>query len=620
MLPIPWMMRCLLLLTVCLWSSLYAQPLFFEVDQLPRLRKAVLRPGTTQAEAYEALKDRVDQQDPAAYGASGVNRYNRSFFAQEAALLSLLAPTMRERRHYARLAYQGIRAIYETPEQERLPHTRYGLSRAAMQMGLALPYAWSRAHWSEAETAYVKGKITEALDAWLDYDHANFWHTRGSNWVAVCRGGELVLMLAAEEQSVRTARHDFLLEQLRLHMENGYGSLGVSQEGIGYTEYGGQFLLKAVYASASRGDSSLLRVARQKAWWKQAMYVESFQGQDRKFLMTGVAGSGAYHEGWASLLFKLVPEKERPYFQWWYDRHMGLHAPEPPARKYDYQRAGTIWALLGYPLEGIAKDPTGVFPAGVADDHGYYFFRNRWQDEQDIQLSLMADAHHHSHAWDQPEVFAWGLMAYGARFVGGPSKERADSLYSSLLVDGRYNLPGSVRLTGEPLHWTSDTVGAFVALGGGALYKALGVPSAQRQLALRFLPQNRALLAMMDSLRADASRTFSWQLNLGDQASDGGIRSRVVGEIPGGWHVQLQARKGQLDMWAFCEKPLHVKASDPFQFQFTGSSGRLLVVMLVHDGAREVSSVKPEVTPGLYRWGSFLISTTDGQVSIRPRP
>ena len=341
--------------------------------------------------------------------------------------------------------------------------------------------------------------MTEALDSWLTYDHANFWKTRGSNWVAVCQGGELVLLLASGQKAQRLDRYQFLIEQLKLHIRNGYGSLGVSQEGIGYTEYGGQFLLKAVFAVASTGDSTLYQEALKKAWWKQAMYIQSFQVHSRKFLMTGVAGTGGYNEGWASLLLNLTPKEQLPYFLWWYDRRMGLKSSISPEKRFDHQRAGTIWSVLYYPSEVSAKDPTGIFPAGVADDHGYYFFRNRWQDEQDIQFSMMADEYHHSHAWDQPEVFALSMLAYNTRFIGGPEKQREDHFYSSLLVDGKYNVEKSVTLTGKTLGWESGLNQAWLSVDGDLLYKRLGLELAQRQMAVKFLPENRAIIALLDT-------------------------------------------------------------------------------------------------------------------------
>jgi len=543
------------------------------------IQEAIQQTGTHHHAAFEALEWRVMQQDLSVYG-SGINRYNRSYLAQEVAFLSLMSQQPKVQKQFAQMAFEAIKGIYETPEQERLPHTGYGLSRAMMQQALAFPYAWCGGHWSKSQRKYVEGKMAEALDAWLTYDHANFWNEKGSNWVAVCRGGELILLLAAGEKEQRKERYDFLIEQLSTHMRHGYGSLGVSQEGMGYTEYGGQFLLKAIVAAASMGDSTLFQQAQNHSWWKLAMYAESFQPHSRKFLMTGVAGTSGPDEGWASLLFNIVPPSHLPHFQWWYDRHMGQLAPGSIQDQFDSNRAGTIWSVLYYPLGITAEDPTGTYPASFRDDHGYYFFRNRWKDENDILFSIMADSHHHGNAWDQPEVFALNLMAHNSRYIGGPSKERKDSLYSTLLVDGRYNIEGSVRLTGKEVKWDSKQNAAFATIDGGQLYDSLGVGFAQRICAVKFLPDNRAIIALMDTLESLGSHRYTWQLNLGDEQTSDSVAVQVDGH-----RFQLKGRNGQVDGWVVAPSSAKIlPKTDPFQIEVEADSTRIMVIMHVHSG------------------------------------
>ena len=107
-------------------------------------------------------------------------------------------------------------------------------------------------------------------------------------------------------------------------------------------------------------------------------------------------------------------------------------------RILDGQRAGTVWAMLYYPTSlpvhpqpGAAPawsrippfgDPTGILPVMTYDQHGRVYFRNRWKDEHDIQVSINADTHRHSHAWDMPEATAINILAGNNRFVGGPGK------------------------------------------------------------------------------------------------------------------------------------------------------------------------------------------------------
>jgi hypothetical protein len=589
--PIPlktgwWLAATAVVLLGCRPETIRDDRLFIRADALTAIKEQMRQPSTHHHQAFEALKWRVDQGDLSVYG-SGINRYNRSFYAQELAFVCLMAEEEDQRQDYARRAFEAVQDIYRAPEQERLPHKDYGLSRAMMQQGLALPYAWCRTFWTEDQKQYVEDRIYESLDAWLTYDHANFGDTMGSNWVAVCRGGELVLLLSAGLREERAERYDFLVDQLLAHMQNGYGNLGTSQEGMGYTEYGGQFLLKAVFATASLGDSTLYAEARRHAWWKLAMYAESFQPHERKFLMTGVAGSGGIDEGWTSLLLNLVPDKEKSFYLWFYDRHMGRLAPGGPQDKFDSRRAGTIWSVLYYPVRAKTQDPTDVYPAGVADDRGYYYFRNRWRDANDILMSIMADGHHHGHAWDQPEVFALNLMAHNVRYVGGPSKDREDDLYSTLLVDGQYNMDGSVRLTGRTIDWGSTQQTAFVSINGGRLYQALGLRHAVRRLSLRFAEDNTGIVCIRDEVQTDIPRTLTWQLNLGDHQDGGGIEV-----VRSDGHFRLLSQQGVVDGWitgvedlAFGEK------DDPFQVRYRSGQSPMTVILYIHGDPGSIPSL-----------------------------
>jgi hypothetical protein len=304
------------------------------------------------------------------------------------------------------------------------------------------------------------------------------------------------------------------------------------------------------------------------------MYIESFQERTRKFLMTGVAGGGGFCEGWASLLLNLVPEEKCPYFLWWYDRHMGIKSSFPPEERYDFQRAGTIWALIYYPSDIIARDPTGIFPSGVADDHGYYFFRNRWKDANDIQFSIMADEYHHSHAWDQPEVFAINLLAHDTRYIAGPGKERENKYYSSLLVDGKYNIKGATRLPGKTNFWHSGPDHSCVSINGGLLYDSLGLKYAERKLYLKFLENNEALIILTDSLIGNKVHDYSWQLNLGPDLK---VKTKEN-------HFKLSGKNGKVDGWVLHPENFEYSSTqDPFQIRVSAKDTEIKILLYINN-------------------------------------
>ncbi len=593
-----WTLAAVLIVAAVLPAAAMAQdvdhPRLFVNDKLlAAVRKAAQKSGSHHQRAVAALKTRVDKGEPVeAYG-DHIGDYAYSYLAREAALLSLLATSKAEKKKYADLAYKTVEAIWEKPLKRR-PETGYGLSRAMMSLGVGIAYDWCYPLWSDKQRSYVEEKIERTLDAWPKYGHANFGHQRASNWVAVCRGGEMVLLLAAGGDKTRTDRYKKVKGELERHIGSAFGSLGVTQEGIGYTEYPGAFLMPAAYAAASLGDNDLLEKLRKIESWKLAMYAENFQPHERKVLMTGVGHSSNYDEGWVSLLWNLVPQKQQPYYAWFYDRHMGVKAPgASDAQRFDSDRAGTVWSVLYYPADLTPKDPTGVYPCGVADDRGHYFFRSRWQDENDILTSIMADTVHHSHAWDQPEQLAMNLMGYNTRFMGGPGKKREDKLYSTLLVDGKYNIKKSVDMTGKKVHFEADKTSGYAIVDGGSLYRSLGVDEAKRHLLVDFSKDgSTALLSTLDRIKSKTDHTYTWQANLGDDENADDIKLSSGTEAGRPTFLMKGRNDGYVKGWVVFPADAKLSAGgDPLQIDVKGATQNIWVVMLVGKGTPPKASI-----------------------------
>lgn len=561
-------------------------------DDVTQLRTLVNTPGTMQAQAYALMKARVDQPE-GAYG-EGNSEYRFSYRAQEAAMLAVLASDKAEQKKYADIAYDMIGEIYAS---KYTPLEGSGLARAMQSKGLAVSYDWLHDIWTPEQVKDVEGKIDTALDAWTKFGHANLGAQKASNWVAVTRGGEMMLLLARGGDKTRADRYKRVKGDLLTHIRNGYGSLGVSQEGIGYTEYPGGFLLPAVLAARDAGDAELFNAAQKKDWPTLAMYAHSFQGRDRKMLMTGVAHSSNYNEGWASLLMGMTSDEQRPYFTWWYDRHMGAKSVMGPNEKFDGERAGTLWALVYYPHDPRPKDPTGVLPPAVGDDRGHYFFRNRWQDADDILTSVMADKVNHDKAWDQSEALAINLMAYDARFIGGPGKTRESNVFSTLLVDPAKNDKWGGKggkATGQVVAFDANEHGGYAIVGGGAVYKNVGVDDVKRHTLVRFSDPktNAAVISTLDRIQSTGEHEYVWQANLGSEEDDGGIKVETGSESGRPTFTLRGGDKGFVKGWVVA--PADAKlgdAGDPVRITTTGSNADIWVVLYTGQGEPPSASV-----------------------------
>jgi formylglycine-generating enzyme required for sulfatase activity len=543
----------LLNLSLFLTASLVAAPrLLLNEAKVQELRKQIGLPQSPHHGMYQTLRTQVDATPP------GQQRnYDHSYRATSAAFLYQLSGETQ----YCEIALGSLEAVYSSVTSESLlPEQGYGLARATVGLGFAFAFDWCRDAWPPAARTWVENKLRTAFEAWPQFRHANIETPhRGSNWVSVCRGAELIELIALRREKTDSARYQFLKEDLRLHMQN-MDELGVSQEGIGYTAYGGIFLLRALLALRAIGDFDLEAEASKHAWWKQALYSGTFAADAngyKRWLMSGVSGEGIGDEGWASLLFAFTPANDLPHFTWWYDRHIGILAPGPTDKRFDPRREGAVWALLCYPANVTPQDPTGVYPKAIIGKAGLAMFRNRWQDADDILASFHADTTWHSHAWDQPEALQWHLFAYNHLFAGGPDKTRDPANFTTLLVDGRHVADRKSGTTGSLLDFKATPSGGLVVASGNTQYASMGV-SVKRTFELTFLDGNQARIRIQDQIEADTTHRYAWQ-----------IKAEGTNAAP---RLQIRSNTAVLEATVASPTPTQLVASNPTRIELQAAS------------------------------------------------
>ena len=552
--------------------------------KIAELKELIKRPGSHHQLAHSSMKARVEQPDLKVSYPSGIGKYENSYRAREAALLSLLADSRIEQNKFADIALGAITTGSEVMKSSK------GLEPASVGLNIALAYNWLADTWSAEDSAKVRRIIVDGIDDWPRFKHVNVSGSMASNWAGVTRGAELVMIHAAGMQGERQDRLNSVVGDILAHIRNGYGSQGASQEGMGYTEYPGQFIGAAAVVAAQAGDPRILDAMRKKGWWRLAMFTHPFQQRtfgpgDVKFLLWGVASRGM-DEGWASLLIPTAPPEMLPYFLWWYDRNLGKLF-EGPIDGFDRHRAGTTWSLLLYPGHVEPADPTGVFPSAIADDHGFYIFRNRWQNSDDIQVLAASDRVHHDHAWDQPDAFSLGIIGFNTLFAGSAGKETKDqNLYSTLLVDGKYQVGRN--LTGETVSFDNDASGGYLIADGGSQYAKLGLDDAKRHTLVRFSDPNTntAVISTLDRIKSREDHTYTWQLDPGPPAG-GGVGVRVETSTFAGRPSFLMRgdANGYVQGWVLHPADAKVIAGDPLRVETSGGDADIWIVMFVGSGA-----------------------------------
>ncbi|MCC5839447.1 MAG: hypothetical protein JJT96_04910 [Opitutales bacterium] len=205
-------------------------PILLTPDRLARIQAGLDNPDSHYAQAFAQLRARVDSRDLDLFNRTATNwNYARSYYAQAAAFVYRVTgdPV------YAEWAFEALYDVHNDIDPDgRLPESgapadSAGLSRATVGLGFGLAYNWAYEAWTAEQRDYIRNRVHVALNMWLSYSHPNITQNlRGSNWVAVCRGGELMMILGIGEQASRSARVNTLLNDLRTHLLNGHDVIG----------------------------------------------------------------------------------------------------------------------------------------------------------------------------------------------------------------------------------------------------------------------------------------------------------------------------------------------------------------------------------------------------------
>jgi hypothetical protein len=569
--------------------------LFLTEAAAATLRLQAASPGHHR-EAFRLLLDRVAVGEAGYDGRSG---YRRSALAREAAL----AFRITQDPAYARLAYATLVASRASDEDQ--PDAGYGLSRAMMCLGYAITYDWCWQGWDASQRTEILDILRAAADAWPAFRHANVDAPhRGSNWVGVTRGAEFVLHLAARGDGTygdRTDRLQRCADDLSQHLRTAYGPSGWTQEGLGYLHYTFGFLGPAALASRDTAWSDLFEQFRRIPWHRLAWHAHAFRAGQR-MLQSGVGAERIYNEGFASLVFATTPSDDLGAYRSFYDRHVGIRSQAGDAARdtrFDGQRAGSLWALLLYP-----DTPEVAIEDGPLIDEvkGAYYFRNRWQDRDDILVSLMMRNDHHGHAWSQPETFGLAIMGFDTTFAAGPGKERGPEHFSKLLIDGITPpslLPGARLISA----YGDDTRGGTVIVDGAA---NLGLTLAQRRFTVDFSGRTgcAGLIEIEDHLAAATAFAATFQIRPGEgvvlsQGTDGGLP----------WFL-MRRGEGWMKGWSTGATPGVLETSTHVRLRTADARAHHLhIVLALGTGEPPTAAPLPEGAPGMRLAGVDFVPT-----------
>lgn len=578
--------------------------LFITPEIISNLKKEIAVEGSYKSDVYKMMKNRVDNRlwDQYSIGTVDSGSYEKSNMMVESALIYHITGDT----SYSNLVYQQIISMYSGYQFERItPEDGLGLERAHTGSSMGIAYDWCFNAWSPSQQATIKSKITRALDLWPSYTHTNLSSDyQESNWVPVCRGAELLLMIAGAQEETRKERYALLRQILQAHIDNSYGNIGITQEGYGYTTYGGGMLLAASLAALNISDSTLFKLLKQENLWIFPTYARSFQ-KNIPVLQSGVSHLHECAQGMESMIFPLLDTTSLPYYRYYFDRTYGNLGLGPLQTRLYGWRSSAAWALIYYPDTSHSRDPSTVLPLVAVDKmESIYLGRNCWKDENDIQILYCGAQMPTSKGWKSPDCGKLNIMGFGSSFSGGCGRDLNESAMSNFLVNGSLGeIAGSIDLS------TVDTKGWYVISNNTKKFEKYGVLSSKRHCLVDLQKQHNydALLSTYDCALSRTIRNFTWQMNLGDEYGNDSIKPIFGKENNMSTMTLFSRNSGYLKAWLLSPQQGFFAGGDPVRVTVTDTSAKIWIAMILGQGTPRVASRIGTDLDGLIRIDSSRI-------------
>jgi len=316
-----------------------------------------------------------------------------------------------------------------------------GALRAGPSLGwYALGYDLCHDGWDEP----TRRKVREAIENYDEGKHMSLAElVRGSrhmpasnHWGMQVGGGAMAVLAIMGDPGVDDAKVRKMLEDSRKAMirnlTEGFGDHGWFAEGDGTGCMSSNIVfLPALQAWRVAGGLDFITPRPNGPWmtlkWvlltmprggrpdfpKRGAYPHNVWDRE------GISGGGTFCQGFAGVL----PD-QKPALLWLYDRvakaaDAEAHAPFDTISPYPHR---AILAYVNWPFGMKQRNPIESVPPAVGDEKfGFYMFRNRWKDTDDIIVSVQTRSTrgwHKASTRGDVEVWALGRKRKWGRAVG----------------------------------------------------------------------------------------------------------------------------------------------------------------------------------------------------------
>lgn len=401
--------------------------LLFRKSDLPRLRKAAATPEgkAILARLRLCLNGSDGETMPSKFGVKGpVTQDGGGDFANDppgtytfshAAGYGLLFQLTGEKK-YADLGRECMEKAFEGQRDRDRRYSfkaPYGALRAGPSLGwTALGYDLCHDGWDPDYRRKVALAIQDYNEGkWLSLEElarGARQHPGSNHWGMQVGGAAMALLAIMNDPGVDMGKLRPLLDASQKSMirnlTEGFGDGGFFAEGDGTGSMASHIVfLTALQAWKTAAGKDFVR-PRPNAQWTALKWI--FLTVPRGGKMDFWPQRGGYPQniwdrdglsggGYFGIALGALPDDRKTALLWFYNRHLKeadakAAAPFDTPSPYPHH---AVCAFVNWPWDLKERNPAEVIPRSYRDTKwGFYAFRNRWQDENDIVISVLTKA------------------------------------------------------------------------------------------------------------------------------------------------------------------------------------------------------------------------------------
>lgn len=266
-------------------------------------------------------------------------------------------------------------------------------------------------------------------------------HPGSNHWGMQVGGAGLALLAIMNDPGVDMKQIQPLLDDnadcMITNMTRGFGDGGFFAEGDGTGSMASHIaFLTALQAWKTAGGKDFITPRPNAAWLSLKWIFLTIPTGDRSNLRRDFPERGAYPHniwdraglsggGYFAIGLGALPEACKPAMLWFYNQHLAQRdaragAPFDTVSVYPHV---AVLSFVNWPLDMKPRNPGDVIPHAFSDSKwGFYAWRNRWQDENDTVISILARGTKGNFSvkgentltiWSQGQKTRWGGIAGG---------------------------------------------------------------------------------------------------------------------------------------------------------------------------------------------------------------